>query len=67
MSRVEDNYKFALEEGNRKIEGSTTECAMQLSTMLIRVLLDISLSLAKIADNCEGQGVKMEKQNKDKS
>ncbi len=53
MSRVEDNYKFALEEGNRKIEGSTTECAMQLSTMLIRVLLDISLSLAKIADELE--------------
>lgn len=55
MSRVEDNYKFALEEGNRKIEGSTTECAMQLSTMLIRVLLDISLSLAKIADELEAK------------
>lgn len=46
MSRVEDNYKFALEEGNRKIEGSTTECAMQLSTMLIRVLLDQFLKMA---------------------
>lgn len=55
MSRVEDNYKFALEEGNRKIEGSTTDCAMQLSTMLIRVLLDISLSLAKIADELEAK------------
>lgn len=55
MSRVEDNYKFALEEGNRKLEGSTTECAMQLSTMLIRVLLDISLSLAKIADELEAK------------
>lgn len=55
MSRVEDNYKLALEEGNRKIEGSTAECAMQLSTMLIRVLLDISLSLAKIADELEAK------------
>lgn len=55
MSRVEENYKFALEENDRKIEGSTAECALQLSTMLIRVLFDISKSLAKIADELEAK------------